>query len=106
MSVLFALLLASTPTATPAPTVEKKPRLRCEWIHEVGTSRPRRVCEKRVEKAKPVEQPKTGRQRRFTDGKHLYGMSFCLYAAAAVYKATRDRKTLEDVVRVTLSVLD
>ena len=54
MSVLFALLLASTPTATPAPIVEKKPRLKCEWIHEVGTSRPRRVCEKRVEKAKPV----------------------------------------------------
>jgi mannobiose 2-epimerase len=31
---------------------------------------------------------------RFTDGKHLYGMSFCLYAAAAVYKATRDPKAL------------
>ena len=61
MSVLFALLLASTPTATPAPTVEKKPRLKCEWIHEVGTSRPRRVCEKRVQ-AKPVEQPKPAEQ--------------------------------------------
>ena len=61
MSVLFALLLASTPTATPAPTVAKKPRLRCEWIHEVGTSRPRRVCEKRVQ-AKPVEQPKPAAQ--------------------------------------------
>lgn len=60
MSVLFALLLASTPTANPAPTVEK-PRLRCEWIHEVGTSRPRRVCEKRVQ-AKPVEQPKPAAQ--------------------------------------------
>ena len=57
MSVLFALLLASTP----APTVEKKPRLKCEWIHEVGTSRPRRVCEKRVQ-AKPVEQPKAAQQ--------------------------------------------
>lgn len=62
MSVLLALLLASTPTATPAPTVEKKPRLKCEWIHEVGTSRPRRVCEKRVEKAKPAEQPKPAEQ--------------------------------------------
>ncbi len=61
MSVLFALLLASTPAATPAPTVEKKPRLKCEWIHEVGTSRPRRVCEKRV-RAKPVEQPKPAQQ--------------------------------------------
>ena len=61
MSVLFSLLLTSTPTANPAPTVEKKPRLRCEWIHEVGTSRPRRVCEKRVQ-AKPVEQPKPAAQ--------------------------------------------
>lgn len=31
----------------------------------------------------------------FTDGKHLYGMSFCLYGAAAAYKATKDPKTLE-----------
>ena len=31
---------------------------------------------------------------RFTDGKHLYGMSFCLYAAAAVYKATKAPKAL------------
>jgi mannobiose 2-epimerase len=31
---------------------------------------------------------------RFTDGKHLYGMSFCLYAAAAAYKATREPKAL------------
>jgi mannobiose 2-epimerase len=31
---------------------------------------------------------------RFTDGKHLYGMSFCLYAAAAVYKATKEPKAL------------
>lgn len=61
MSILFALLLASTPSANPAPTVEKKSRLRCEWIHEVGTSRPRRVCEKRVQ-AKPVEQPKPAAQ--------------------------------------------
>ena len=61
MSVLFALLLASTPAATPAPTVEKKPRLKCEWIHEVGTSRPRRVCEKRVQ-AKPVEQSKPAKE--------------------------------------------
>lgn len=32
---------------------------------------------------------------RFTDGKHLYGMSFCLYGAAAAYQATKDRKALE-----------
>ena len=31
---------------------------------------------------------------RYTDGKHLYGMSFCLYGAAAAYKATRDPKAL------------
>jgi mannobiose 2-epimerase len=31
---------------------------------------------------------------RFTDGKHLYGMSFGLYGAAAAYKATRDPKAL------------
>lgn len=30
----------------------------------------------------------------FTDGKHLYGMSFCLYGAAAAHKATRDPKAL------------
>lgn len=47
MSVMFALLLAATPTAAPAEAAPaKKPRMRCEWIHEVGTSRPRRVCEK------------------------------------------------------------
>jgi len=31
----------------------------------------------------------------FTDGKHLYGMSFCLYGAAAAYQATRDPSALE-----------
>jgi mannobiose 2-epimerase len=36
---------------------------------------------------------------RFTDGKHLYGMSFCLYGAAAVYKATKDPKALALAVR-------
>jgi hypothetical protein len=55
MSVLFALMLAAGPAPAPADTPEK-PRLKCEWIHEVGTSRPRRICEKRVEKPKPVEQ--------------------------------------------------
>lgn len=55
MSVLFALILAASPATATAETPEKKPRLKCEWIHEVGTSRPRRICEKRVEKPKPVE---------------------------------------------------
>ncbi|GAC1667259.1 MAG: cellobiose 2-epimerase [Candidatus Acidiferrum sp.] len=31
----------------------------------------------------------------FTDGKHLYGISFCLYAAAAAYQATQDPKALD-----------
>lgn len=57
MSLLLALLVAATPTATAPEATAKKPRLKCEWIHEVGTSRPRRVCEKRVE-PKPAEQAK------------------------------------------------
>ena len=56
MSVLFALILAAGPASATAEPLEKKPRLKCEWIHEVGTSRPRRVCEKRVAKPKRVEQ--------------------------------------------------
>ena len=56
MSLLLALLVAATPTAAAPEPVAKKPRLKCEWIHEVGTSRPRRICEKRVEKPKPSEQ--------------------------------------------------
>ncbi len=35
----------------------------------------------------------------FSDGKHLYGMSFCLYAAAAAYQATKDPKALDLAVR-------
>jgi mannobiose 2-epimerase len=31
----------------------------------------------------------------YTDGKHLYGMSFALYGAAAAYQATKDPKALE-----------
>jgi cellobiose epimerase len=33
--------------------------------------------------------------RRYTDGKHLYGMSFGLYGATAAYRATKDPKALE-----------
>ena len=57
MSLLLALLVAATPTAAAPESVAKKPRLKCEWIHEVGTSRPRRVCE-RPAQPKPVEQAK------------------------------------------------
>jgi len=56
MSVLFALMLAASPATPASEAPQKKPRLKCEWIHEVGTSRPRRVCEKRVEKPKPADQ--------------------------------------------------
>jgi mannose/cellobiose epimerase-like protein (N-acyl-D-glucosamine 2-epimerase family) len=31
----------------------------------------------------------------FTDGKHLYGIAFCIYGAAAAYEATRDPKALD-----------
>jgi len=31
----------------------------------------------------------------YSDGKHLYGNSFCLYALAAAYQATRDPKILD-----------
>ena len=61
MSLLLALLVAATPTAAAPEAAVKKPRLKCEWIHEVGTSRPRRVCEKPVE-PKPAEQAKEEQQ--------------------------------------------
>jgi mannose/cellobiose epimerase-like protein (N-acyl-D-glucosamine 2-epimerase family) len=31
----------------------------------------------------------------FSDGKHLYGIAFCIYGAAAAYEATRDSKALD-----------
>jgi mannobiose 2-epimerase len=31
----------------------------------------------------------------YTDRKHLYGMSFCIYGAAAAYQATKDPKALD-----------
>ena len=51
MSVLFAFLLAATPNATAPEAPAKKEKLKCEWVHEVGSARPRRYCEKRVKKA-------------------------------------------------------
>ena len=57
MSVMFALLLAAAPTAAPAEAAPaKKPRLKCEWIHEVGSSRPRRICEKPAPKPADAAQ--------------------------------------------------
>ena len=55
MSVLFALMLASSPTAAPAEPVQAKPRKKCEFISEVGSNRPRRVCQIVQPKA-PQEQ--------------------------------------------------
>jgi hypothetical protein len=57
MSLLLAFLVSATQTAADPEAAVKKPRLKCEWIHEVGTSRPRRVCEKPVA-PKPAEQAK------------------------------------------------
>jgi hypothetical protein len=63
MSVIFALVLAAGSTAaTTDSTSPKKPRMRCEWIHEVGTSRPRRVCEKAQPKAKEAQPPVPAQQ--------------------------------------------
>jgi hypothetical protein len=48
MSVLFAFLLAASPTATAPEAPAKKEKMKCEWVHEVGSARPRRYCVKRV----------------------------------------------------------
>lgn len=67
MSVLFALLLASTPTAATAePAPVKKPRLRCEYVSEVGSNRPRRVCEK--VQPKPEEAAREAAPQAPVDG--------------------------------------
>ena len=58
MSVLFVMMLAASPATATAETPEKRPRLKCEWIHEVGSARSRRICEKRVDKPKPADQAK------------------------------------------------
>jgi hypothetical protein len=59
MSVLMALLLAATPNATPATEpAQAKPRKKCEYVSEVGSNRPRRICQVIQPKA-PEEQAKT-----------------------------------------------
>lgn len=40
--------------------------------------------------------------QRYTDGKHLYGISFGLYGAAAAYQATRDPRALKLAQRAFL----
>jgi hypothetical protein len=63
MSVLMALLLAATPNAAPAADpAQAKPRKKCEYVSEVGSNRPRRVCTVVLPKA-PEEQAKTDAAR-------------------------------------------
>jgi hypothetical protein len=50
MFVSLALLLAAGSTPTANEPVAKKPKLKCEWIHEVGSARPRRECVRREPK--------------------------------------------------------
>jgi hypothetical protein len=59
MFVLMALLLAATPDAVAAvDPAQAKPRKKCEYVSEVGSNRPRRVCTVVQPKA-PEEQAKT-----------------------------------------------
>jgi len=55
----MALLLASAPSAAPAAEpAQAKPRKKCEYVSEVGSNRPRRICQVVMPKA-PQEQVKT-----------------------------------------------
>lgn len=63
MSVLIALMLVATPDAAPAEPVQAKPRKKCEYISEVGSSRPRRVCQIIQPKA-PEGQAKTDAEKK------------------------------------------
>ncbi len=74
MSVLMALLVAATPNAAPAADpAQAKPRKKCEYVSEVGSNRPRRVCTVVQSKA-PEEQAKTDAARPTDDhGEHKAG---------------------------------
>ena len=68
MSVLMALLLAATPNPTPAAEpAQAKPRKKCEYVSEVGSNRPRRICQVIMPKA-PEEQAKTDAKQEPTTG--------------------------------------
>ncbi|WP_395623821.1 hypothetical protein [Sphingomonas daechungensis] len=58
MFILFASVLAAS-ASTPAqePAAQAKPRKKCEYVSEVGSNRPRRVCQVIAPKAPetPVE---------------------------------------------------
>ena len=67
MSLLFALMLASSPTAAPAePAPAKKPRMRCEYVSEIGSDRPRRVCQQ--VQPKPEEAAREAAPQAPADG--------------------------------------
>ena len=67
MSVLVALLLAAAPNAAPAAEpAQAKPRKKCEYVSEVGSNRPRRICQIIQPKA-PAEQAKTDATKQSAD---------------------------------------
>jgi hypothetical protein len=74
MSVLFALMLAASPTATPAGPVQAKPRKKCEYISEVGSNRPRRVCQIVQPKA-PEDQASDAGKAAADHSQHQQGTS-------------------------------
>lgn len=61
MSVLLALMLASGTTATPAEPAQAKPRKKCEYISEVGSNRPRRICQIVQPKAPKAQANEVGK---------------------------------------------
>jgi hypothetical protein len=65
MSVMLALLLAATPNANTAEPAQAKPRKKCEYVSEVGSNRPRRVCQV-IQPTAPVEEaaPETKQPER------------------------------------------
>ena len=69
MSVLMALLLAATPNAAPAAEpAQAKPRKKCEYVSEVGSNRPRRICTLVMPKAPQGEQVKTDPKQELNGG--------------------------------------
>ena len=68
MSVFMALLLAATPNATPAAEpAQAKPRKKCEYVSEVGSNRPRRICQVIMPKA-PDDHAKADVKQEPTTG--------------------------------------
>ena len=66
MSLLLAMMLAAGPAPVATDVADKKPRKKCEYISEVGSNRPRRVCQIIQPKA-PAEQAKTDAAKQTSD---------------------------------------